>query len=167
MRKRTSDLRIPRSDALLSHRDSMVSEVYYEVHMTRVLHTARISMSSWGLEFFSLSHARDKTKNIFLYFFTGLKTYHLPYSIERLSYSHLRANRRILSANKGFLNKMATLMFGYLLSADSHDLRLFRIIYFLTDARTSSPPLRHHGNQSLVSQSIVYDSTGDERNTHS
>ena len=32
------------SDALLlSQRDSMVSEVYYEVHMTCVLHTARIS----------------------------------------------------------------------------------------------------------------------------
>ena len=44
MRNRTSDLRILRSDALpLSHRDSAVSEVYYEVHMTRVLHTARIS----------------------------------------------------------------------------------------------------------------------------
>ena len=28
---------------ILSHRDSMVSEVYYEVHMTRVLRTARIS----------------------------------------------------------------------------------------------------------------------------
>ena len=43
MRNRTSDLRIPRSDALpLSHRDSTVSEVYYEVHMKRVLHTARI-----------------------------------------------------------------------------------------------------------------------------
>ena len=40
----TSDLRIPRSDALpLSHRDSTVCEVCYEVHMTRVLHTARIS----------------------------------------------------------------------------------------------------------------------------
>ena len=127
----------------------------------------RCSMSSWGLGIFSLSHVRDKTKDIFLYFITGLKTCHLPYSIERLSYSHLRVNRRILSANKGFLNEMATLMFGYFLSADSHDLRLFRIIYFLTDARTSSPPLRHHGNQSLVSQSIVYDSTGDERNTHS
>ena len=38
---RPSDLR---SDALpLSHRDSSVSEVYYEVLMTRVLHTARIS----------------------------------------------------------------------------------------------------------------------------
>ena len=44
MRNQTSDLRIPRTDALsLSHRDSTVSEVYYEVHMTRVLHTARIS----------------------------------------------------------------------------------------------------------------------------
>ena len=45
-KNRTSDLRIPGSDALpLSHRDSTVSEVYYEVHMTRVLHTARISSS--------------------------------------------------------------------------------------------------------------------------
>ena len=44
MSNRTSDFRIPRSDALpLSHRESTVSEVYYEVHMTRVLHTARIS----------------------------------------------------------------------------------------------------------------------------
>ena len=37
--------------------------------------------SSWGLRIFSLSHARDKTKNIFLYFFTELKTYHLSYSV--------------------------------------------------------------------------------------
>ena len=44
MKNRSSDLRIPRSDTLpLSHRDSTVSEMYYEVHMTRVLHTARIS----------------------------------------------------------------------------------------------------------------------------
>ena len=44
MKNRTSDLRIPRSDALpLNHRDSTVSEVYFEVHMTRVLHNARIS----------------------------------------------------------------------------------------------------------------------------
>ena len=28
-------------------------------------------------EFFSLPHARDKTKNISLYFFTELKTYHI------------------------------------------------------------------------------------------
>ena len=27
----------------MSHRDSTVGEVFYEVHMTRVLHTARIS----------------------------------------------------------------------------------------------------------------------------
>ena len=32
-------------------------------------------------EFFLLSHARDKTENIFLYFFAELKTYHLSYSI--------------------------------------------------------------------------------------
>ena len=44
MRNRTSDLRILRSNTLpLSHRDSMVSEVCYKVHMTRILHTARIS----------------------------------------------------------------------------------------------------------------------------
>ena len=43
-RKRTSDPRIPRSDTLpMSQRDSTVSEVYHKVHMTRVLHTARIS----------------------------------------------------------------------------------------------------------------------------
>ena len=34
-----------------------------------------------NLNFFSLSHARDETKNIFQYFFTELKTYHLSYSI--------------------------------------------------------------------------------------
>ena len=44
MRNQTSDLQILHSDTLpLSHRDSMVSEVYYEVHMTHLLHTARIS----------------------------------------------------------------------------------------------------------------------------
>ena len=42
MKNRTSNLRTPRSDALpLSHRDSTVSEVSYEIHMTRVLHAAR------------------------------------------------------------------------------------------------------------------------------
>ena len=44
MKNRTSNLRIPRSDALpLSHRYFKASAVYYEVHMTHVLHTARIS----------------------------------------------------------------------------------------------------------------------------
>ena len=43
MRNRASDRRIPRSDTLtLNHRDFTVSEVYYEVYMTRVLYTARI-----------------------------------------------------------------------------------------------------------------------------
>ena len=44
MRNGTSDPRIPRSDALpLSHKDSTMSEVYYEVYLTCILHTARIS----------------------------------------------------------------------------------------------------------------------------
>ena len=44
MKNQTSDLQIPRSDALpLSHSDSTMSKVYREVHLTRVLHTARIS----------------------------------------------------------------------------------------------------------------------------
>ena len=34
-----------------------------------------------GTQIFFLTHARDKTKNIILYFFTELKTYHLFYSI--------------------------------------------------------------------------------------
>ena len=32
-----------------------------------------------GTQNSSLSHARDKTENIFLHFFTELKTYHLSY----------------------------------------------------------------------------------------
>ena len=45
MRNRTSDLWIPRSDTLTTEPQRLgeVSEVYYEVHMTRVLRTARIS----------------------------------------------------------------------------------------------------------------------------
>ena len=49
---------IPGPDALpLSHRDSTVSEVFYEVHMTRFLHTARISslIPHEGSEFFLCS----------------------------------------------------------------------------------------------------------------
>ena len=45
VRNRTSEVRIPRTYALLpSNRDSKVSEAYNEVHMTRVLHTAWISI---------------------------------------------------------------------------------------------------------------------------
>ena len=40
----TSELRILSSNALpLSQGDSVVSEIYYKVHMTHVLHTIRIS----------------------------------------------------------------------------------------------------------------------------
>ena len=44
MRNRASNPLIPRSNALpLSHKDSTVEAAHYEVHITRVLHTARIS----------------------------------------------------------------------------------------------------------------------------
>ena len=65
MRNRTSDLPIPRSDidALsVNHSDSTISEVW---------------------EFF-LCPTRDKTKYIFHYFFTELKTYHLSHPIARM-----------------------------------------------------------------------------------
>ena len=58
---RASNLQIPPSDALpLSYRDSTVRDM-----------------------------TRDKTKNIFLYFFTWLKTYHLYYSIHKIMLSTL------------------------------------------------------------------------------
>ena len=44
MKNQTSHLCILHSDALpLSYRDSMESKVYYKVHVTCVLHAARIS----------------------------------------------------------------------------------------------------------------------------
>ena len=88
--------RIPRSDALpLSHRNSTVSEVYHEVHMTRVLSTARISnvnrireMLKFELgkdiekdAFLRPTHATRRKKTIFLYIFTELKIYYLSHSI--------------------------------------------------------------------------------------
>ena len=56
MRKRTSDLRIPRSDALMN------PKVWFW----------RFD-SLWGLIIFSLSHARDKTKKNIFSVFTKLK----------------------------------------------------------------------------------------------
>ena len=86
----TSDLWISQSDALpLSHRDSMVSKAHYEVIYVHIQHLSCILLGSAMLlilavimqDTFSLCHTCDKTKNIFLYFFTKLKTYHLHYSI--------------------------------------------------------------------------------------
>ena len=90
LRNQTSDLRISQSDALpLSHRDSTVSKAHCEVVYIHIQHLSCILLGLAMLlilavimqDTFSLCHACDKTKNIFLYFFTRLKTYHLPYSI--------------------------------------------------------------------------------------
>ena len=88
MRNRTSDSRFRIPDS--GFRAPILDHWATDGHMTRVLHTAKISkvdmwLSSkasqvwgsihhWDSELFSLSHAREKTKNIFLYFFTELKT---------------------------------------------------------------------------------------------
>ena len=86
MRNRTSDLRIYALSP--SHKDSSVSEVYYEVPITRVLHTARINNvdsviflieivkmlsfelgeedSSWGLRIFLYPTLVTRRQNIFL-----------------------------------------------------------------------------------------------------
>ena len=103
MRNRNSDLQIPRSDALLlSNRNSMVSEVYYQFHIYIFIYQLRNRSRSlrslcgsehrrasergirrpevrflMGTQNFLL--VSRKTKNIFFDFFTKLKTYHLHY----------------------------------------------------------------------------------------
>ena len=52
-----------------------------------------------GLRIFSLSYARDKTKNFFLYFFTVLKIYYLSYSIANVN---LLTNYFIILANSSY-----------------------------------------------------------------
>ena len=68
MRNRTSDVRIPRSDAQkLSHKHSMVSKALYEVH---VWHPSCKPLGSTMSICFSMSLARDKTikyLSLFLY----------------------------------------------------------------------------------------------------
>ena len=110
MRNQTSDLRISRSDALpLSLRDSTVSEVYFEVHMTRVLHTARISnVDSVIFErCFSSCHERGKkkkfwvpmrTQNFFWKRYPRRTQYHIVKRKHVILYCinlhmHLRSNR--------------------------------------------------------------------------
>ena len=68
-RNQNSDFKILHSDALaLSHRDSMVSEVHYKVH---IWHAFFFVSRSW----LDIKH---------LYFLTKLKTYHLSYFIKEL-----------------------------------------------------------------------------------
>ena len=83
MRNKTSNLRIPHSDALpLSHIDSTVSKAYYQVHIvTRVLYTVKINNvnsvmfvnrqrkmvtfelgKKWTRMFFTLSRGWNKEK---------------------------------------------------------------------------------------------------------
>ena len=96
MRNGTSDLRIPRSDALpLSHKDSTMSEVYYEVHLTRILHTARISSVMGGVMFVDGiigEMVSFKKKNFVVGLFTSRS--HDAVSVVRTSVTHSVAPSR-------------------------------------------------------------------------
>ena len=68
------------------HMNFVIDFVHRRVCFSVVEHRSAESkglrfVSSWRLRIFSISHARDKTANIFLYFFTQIKTYTLSYSI--------------------------------------------------------------------------------------
>ena len=63
----------------------MLSVIFLYLYIVAIVHTFQdvlVTINFLGdSEFFSLSYAHDKAKNIFLYFFTKLKTDHLSYSI--------------------------------------------------------------------------------------
>ena len=68
------------------HMNFVIDLVHRRVCFSVVEHRSAESkglrfVSSWRLRIFSISHARDKTTNIFLYFFTEIKTYPPSYSI--------------------------------------------------------------------------------------
>ena len=103
MRMRTSDLRIPSFDALpLSHKDSTVSEVYYKFHMTRVLHTARISNVDGVMfvirirEMVSFELGKEIEKDVFLFVTSEgkRKTSESPRGIEPQTFG-FRAHRNL------------------------------------------------------------------------
>ena len=64
----------------VSYIDYVISHAHHRVSVTQWWNIGGAESvglrfdSSWGLRIFSLSHTRDKTKNIFLHFFTDLKT---------------------------------------------------------------------------------------------
>ena len=73
MRNRTSNLRIPRLDALpLSHEDSTVSDIYYEVHMTSITKFIVENPIKWkALK--QLEHSPRKKDTFNVYTFKGLQ----------------------------------------------------------------------------------------------
>ena len=75
MRNRTSNLRIPRLDALpLSHEDSTVSDIYYEVHMTSI--TKFIFENPTYIQWKAmkqLEHSPRKKDSFNVYTFKGLQ----------------------------------------------------------------------------------------------
>ena len=77
----------PQKLSLLSRRFFSSHHSYFESVIFILNFIFKLLPNYWQLafeiysSFWNLVHARDKTKNIFLFFFTELKTYHLPYLI--------------------------------------------------------------------------------------
>ena len=76
--------------------------------------------SSWGLRIFSLSNACDKTKNILLYFFTELKTYHLSYFIYKLSDTCLLIGSFLWSIGNRYIDDLTIEKFFFSLSYNTN-----------------------------------------------
>ena len=105
------------------------------------------SDSSWGLRIVSLSHAREKTKDIFLYFFTELKTIYLSYSIYDTHSLHLAGSYGVLrfwSKNLiwfdlfkailfSFFKVISCSCFGYMLQNLAAHLPCFKVLQILFD----------------------------------
>ena len=66
--------------------------------------------STLGFKIFSLLHACDRQKNVFLYFFTELKPYHLSYSVKEICSYELRNNESGSEKFSFFLSFFCTKM---------------------------------------------------------
>ena len=111
----TSDLWIPRSDSPSCH----YLQTWLYRHCWSLQYAGRVSYelsnrsnsqwyehrsaesdglrfdSSWGAKIFSLSNARERMKNIFLYFFTEPKTYPPSYSIGKTCWKIATGNNQV------------------------------------------------------------------------
>ena len=79
------DIADPSSMQDACHKNFLIDLAHRRVSVAHWKNIGARNPKVWGSipheasEFFSLSHARDKIKNVFHYFFTELKTYHLSH----------------------------------------------------------------------------------------
>ena len=81
----TIDIADPSSMLEACHMNFVIDLAHHRVSVAQWYRNGAQNLKVWGSiphgysGFFSFSHTHDKTKNIFLYFFNKLKTYHLSY----------------------------------------------------------------------------------------